>query len=645
MFSKLTRGKLLKQPDWSEWQQSEFLQLDQYQKQFMFGSPMKVQDRSNVFHLVWTYNIKDLDKRKKARCACDGSTRGGKVRLLDYTYANCVDHTASRMFYAVSAAENLLIFGADVCNAFREAPAPKQGFYIQPDRAFSEWWLHQGREPIPEGYVIPVMRAMQGHPESPRLWEKWCDQMIKTHKFTPTTHEPCLYTGIWQGEKCYFKCQVDDFEFAAPSIKLAHMFYDALDDHLSMPIKRQGLVSLFNGIDVQQTRNYIKISAETYIEKMGSKYLELWHKEIPLTAERPLPIPTHESFLKTFHQAVGNNDPNTLATLQQRYHFGYRNGVGELIYAMVTCRPDISTVTVKCAQHSANPAEIHFQAVKHAIKYLVATRKDGIYFWRATPQMDLPEQPIPICATSLHGPLPPDVHRPNHDCLQLHAYTDSDWATCTKTRRSFSGIIVQLAGGTIAYKTKMQPTVALSSTEAEFMAACDTGKMILFIRSILWDLGIPQQAATILYEDNDACTAMANAQKPTTRTRHMDIRYFALAEWVEHDIMILERIHTSINLADHMTKVLDRTLFYRHVDYIMGHIPPLYSPCYTTSTTTPSPSPSIPQEYGLEDMCMSDYAAAAAKCNIQTYPWARITTCSALVQSNPFFQRHWIVGC
>jgi hypothetical protein len=60
------------------------------------------------------------------------------------------------------------------------------------------------------------------------------------------------------------------------------------------------------------------------------------------------------------------------------------------------------------------------------------------------------------------------------------------------------GITIKLAGGTIAYKTRLQPTVALSSTEAEFMAACDAGKMILFVRSIMWDLGIPQQAATIL---------------------------------------------------------------------------------------------------------------------------------------------------
>ena len=81
------------------------------------------------------------------------------------------------------------------------------------------------------------MRAMQGHPESPRLWEKWCDNMVKSHNFKPTTHEPCLYSGIWHGEKCYFKRQVDDFEFATPSMRLANAFYDAIDDHLSMPNK------------------------------------------------------------------------------------------------------------------------------------------------------------------------------------------------------------------------------------------------------------------------------------------------------------------------------------------------------------------------------------------------------------------------
>jgi hypothetical protein len=67
-------------------------------------------------------------------------------------------------------------------------------------------------------------------------------------------------------------------------------------------------------------------------------------------------------------------------------------------------------------------------------------------------------------------------------------------------------------------------------TEAEFMAAHDTGKMILFVHSFLWDHGIPLEAATVMYEDNDACTAMGNAHKPTPQMRHMDIKYFLLCD-------------------------------------------------------------------------------------------------------------------
>jgi hypothetical protein len=85
---KLTHGKLLRQDDWSEWQTSEFLQLDQYDSQDMFGSPEAVESNEAVFNLVWSYGIKALDARKKARCTCDGSPRSGQVCILDETYAN-----------------------------------------------------------------------------------------------------------------------------------------------------------------------------------------------------------------------------------------------------------------------------------------------------------------------------------------------------------------------------------------------------------------------------------------------------------------------------------------------------------------------------------------------------------------------------
>jgi hypothetical protein len=212
---KLTRGKLMKQPDWDEWNASEFLQLDQYNKQHMFGQPVKVDDASAIFHLVWSYVVKELDSRKKARYICDGSPRSGQVRVLDHTYANCVDQTGSRIFYAISAAENLLIYGADVSNAFAEAPAPKQGFYIYPNKAFHDWWTrHKGNPPIPEGHVIPVLGAMQGHPESPRLWEKYIDKALRLIGLAPTVHEPCIYLGTVLDERVLFMRQVDDFAIA-----------------------------------------------------------------------------------------------------------------------------------------------------------------------------------------------------------------------------------------------------------------------------------------------------------------------------------------------------------------------------------------------------------------------------------------------
>ena len=82
---KLTRGRLLKHDDWLDWQHSEYLQLDQYENQGMFGTPTQATPDSAIFHLVWTYNIKIADGRKKAQCVCDGSTRSGHVQILDET--------------------------------------------------------------------------------------------------------------------------------------------------------------------------------------------------------------------------------------------------------------------------------------------------------------------------------------------------------------------------------------------------------------------------------------------------------------------------------------------------------------------------------------------------------------------------------
>jgi len=226
---KLTRGKLQSQDDRTDWQDLEYLQLDQYDTQGMFGNPVRSHKGDAIFYLIWTYAIQAVDGRKKARCVCNGSTRSGSVQILGETYANCVNQTSSRLFYAIAAAENLLIFGSGVLNAFAEAPPPKQGFYILLDKVFHKWWVkHKHRPPIPPGHVIPVLLAMQGHPESSRLWEKHADAILCELSLKPMVHEPCLYSGTVNKKRIIFMHQVDDFAIAAPNERTSDILLDMI---------------------------------------------------------------------------------------------------------------------------------------------------------------------------------------------------------------------------------------------------------------------------------------------------------------------------------------------------------------------------------------------------------------------------------
>jgi hypothetical protein len=235
----------------------------------MFGLPVTQSKGDAVFHLVWTYNIKAIDGRKKACCVCNGSTCSGQVCVLAETYANCVDQTSTRLFYAIASAENLLIFRADISNAFAEAPPLQQPFFIQTDAAFCEWWTkHLKRDPIQQGQIIPVLSAMQGHPESARLWEKHADKILQDIGLTPTVHEPCLYSGTFGGKRVLFMKQVDDFAIATPNSHTADIVMDLIDNKLLISIKRQGYLDMYNGADLYQTRHFIKLNVKTLIKKV-----------------------------------------------------------------------------------------------------------------------------------------------------------------------------------------------------------------------------------------------------------------------------------------------------------------------------------------------------------------------------------------
>ena len=573
---KLTRRILKQQDDWNDWRLSEFKQLDQYQAQGTFGKPQPRPAGANVLDVLWTYLTKD-DGTKKARCVCNGAkNRRGTVTLAE-TYAASLDQTSAKIFWAASAILNFIQIGADATNAFAEAPPPKAPLYVTIDEPYREWYKERfpNEPPIPKGSVLRVHGALQGHPESPRLWATLIDSIIKKLGLKSCKHEPNLYycsNYNNTGKKVLFLRQVDDFAVSCQDHETAKHVIEAINTEMTIQVKELGTVSRFNGVDIQQTRHYIKLYNRTYLQKIFKNHP--WLKNtVPLPASST-PMADNSDYQRNLETAKPLSDSER-KEYEEKQGFTYRQAIGELIYALVTCRPDIAFAVIKLSQYSTAPAEIHYEAVKRIFVYLHQTIDEGIYYWRKSPRLDLPIGKLP-------HPTQANNYEPTAAELQqlldvLYSAVDSDFAGDTTHRKSVSGICIKLAGGVILYKTKYQPTIALSSTEAEFNAAVEAGKHILNIRSILEEIGLSQSDATILYEDNQGALLMANAQRPTKHTRHIDIKQFALQEWVMEDLIALKRINTSDNCADALTKATGKTIFHRHMDFIMGKIIPEYA--------------------------------------------------------------------
>jgi hypothetical protein len=140
--------------------------------------------------------------------------------------------------------------------------------------------------------------------------------------------------------------------------------------------------------------------------------------------------------------------------------------------------------------------------------------------------------------------------------FNLHAYCDSDWAGCPDTRRSTSGYVVMFGGAAVAWISKRQPTVALSSAEAEYVTACLAAQEIQWIRQLLSEISLPyKNEPTVVYSDSQS--AMHMASNPTSgKAKHMDIKYHFTKEAVERGVVSFKYVHTSEQAADGMTKGL-----------------------------------------------------------------------------------------
>lgn len=310
--TSFTLSQLRKRSDWPAWLESQYKMLNQYRAQGMFSEPMPLPSNSNALRMLWIY-LQKHNGTRKSRMVCNGSPRQKGTIMLGHTYANSLEAASERLFWAITAQENLIAVGADVSNAFAEAPPPKAPLYMYIDDTYRKWWTeHLGQPPIPaDCNVVRVNNAIQGHPESPRLWEKHIHHILTILGLRATTHSPCMYTGMIDGTRILLLRQVDDFAVAAKDVAIATNLIQQINSKMRIQLKVLGIIDRFNGLDIHQTRDYIKVTCEKYLAKaMGA---HKWIQE-PI-AERPIPLSSDSTYIQLLESAIPPNTTTAQAAL------------------------------------------------------------------------------------------------------------------------------------------------------------------------------------------------------------------------------------------------------------------------------------------------------------------------------------------
>ena len=236
---------------------------------------------------------------------------------------------------------------------------------------------------------------------------------------------------------------------------------------------------------------------------------------------------------------------NAGAPLSSEDHANYRMAVGSLLYLACWTRPDISFAVSELSRFVSAPAEAHMKAVKHLVRYLRGTMDLGLLY-----------------SKTAGGAGPPNV---------LTAYVDADWAGDPDSRRSTTGYVLLLNGAAISWKSKRQTVIALSSAEAEFMAASSLVQEVIYIRRLLERLGFPQSEPTPIGEDNRTCVAWAEgAVGGSDRAKHIDLRVHFVHEAVQANVLSLQVVRSADNLADLFTKPLAQPVFVSLRRRLMG---------------------------------------------------------------------------
>lgn len=490
----------MKRDDCKEWHKAMNSEMNSLKELKVF-TPCMLPEGRKALPCKWVLRIKknpdgSVDKYK-ARLVVKGFKQK-RGQDYDQTYSPVARLATIRAVLSVSAQENLHLVQFDVCTAFLNGNL-KEEIYVQQPEGYSDG----------SSNVWKLNRSLYGLKQAPRCWNSCFENILLDMDFKQCEADCCLYTKQVNGKKLLITLYVDDGLVAATDEDLANTFLNDLKQRLQITTKP---ASHYLGLQiVREEDGSVLINQEAYAKKILERF--------GMANCNPVTTPIEK---ETF--ASGK------AETEERVDFPYREAVGALAYLMVGTRPDIAYAVGVASRKLESPSKEDWLKVKRILRYIKGTCSLGIkYKARCLPGV-------------------------------LEGFSDADHGGDRETARSTTGVVCRYSGGIISWLSQRQSSVAISTTEAELVAASEAARELVWLTSIMQDLTTLTETPT-LSVDNEAAVRLAHNPEFHKRTKHIRIRHFFVRELVAEGAIDVERIGTAHQVADVLTKALPRPTF------------------------------------------------------------------------------------
>ena len=373
----------------------------------------------------------------------------------------------------------------------------------------------------PEGYedgtnrVCLLIKTLYGLKQAGREWNIEFDDKVQKHGFTQLLSDSCVYIRRDHRGIAIITVWVDNLLLFASSIEAMEAMCDNLKSEWQMT--ELGEPSKIVGIEIAVGERSITISQKKYIENILLKE--------GLERANSVSMPLNPNILL---------EPNPNGDEGDRSN-SYARLLGELQFLANATRPDIAFAVNRLASYTANPSIQHISALKRILRYLAGTKSYGITYTADSDQSNL-----------------------------FHGYADAAYGNLDE-RRSTTGYVFIAGKGAITWKSKKQQTVALSSTEAEYVALSEAAREACWLRQLFGELGYKQQHPTQIHGDNEGSLAMAKNPQFHQRTKHIDIKWHSIRQMIKRNRIQVESCRGQQQTADVLTKALPRQKHKQHV--------------------------------------------------------------------------------